>query len=350
MRNKSCSVEGVQLAFLFFEISAIIETLMEMIFLGTSSGIPTKNRNVSATVVKRQDNKRWYLVDCGEGTQHQILHTKLSLVHLSAILITHVHGDHCFGLPGLLASAAMAGRKKPLLIVAPQPIKAWLASCQAVSETYLPYELEFIDVLSQKAAIKLPDFSVKPWALSHRVPSFAYSFEERQMDQSLDTAKLLQAGIKPGPIWGQLQQQEHVVTPTGERLNSADYKLPVRKPRQVIIGGDNDRPDLLRDAVGQTDVLVHESTFTEAVASKVGPGPQHSCAKQVAQFAAEVGLPNLILTHFSARYQADGPPGSNLEELKQEARAHYSGNLFLANDFDRFRLSQAGELELVEDN
>ncbi|MCJ8299455.1 MAG: MBL fold metallo-hydrolase, partial [Pseudomonadales bacterium] len=78
---------------------------MELIFLGTSAGSPTKRRNVSACALRKFGAKRWYLIDCGEGTQQQILHTKLSLVLLEAIFITHVHGDHCYGLPGLLASA-----------------------------------------------------------------------------------------------------------------------------------------------------------------------------------------------------------------------------------------------------
>ncbi len=320
---------------------------MEMIFLGTSSGVPTRNRNVSATVIKRQDKKPWCLVDCGEGTQHQILHTKLSLVHLSAILITHVHGDHCYGLPGLLASAAMAGRKDPLIIMAPKAIKDWVASCQAVTETYLSYEIQFIDTALQDQPVDLPDFTVKPWPLSHRVPSFAYSFTERHIEQALDTEQLDRAGIKPGPIWGQLQQHEFVETATGARLRSADYKLPARKPRQVIIGGDNDSPDLLLPAVAGADLLVHESTYTEAVARRVGPGPQHSTAQQVAQFATRAGLKNLILTHFSARYQPDGPEGANILELEHEARAEYAGTLYLANDFDRFRLDKTGTLELM---
>ena len=83
---------------------------MELTFLGTSSGTPTRTRNVSAMAIKRANSKDWYLVDCGEGTQHQVLRTSLSLQRLRAIFITHVHGDHCYGLPGLLASAAMAGR------------------------------------------------------------------------------------------------------------------------------------------------------------------------------------------------------------------------------------------------
>jgi len=114
---------------------------MEIVFLGTSSGVPTKTRNVSATVVKRQDKKAWFLVDCGEGTQHQILHTKLALNHLSAIFITHVHGDHCFGLPGLLASASMSGRTEPITVIAPTEIKSFILSSQKVSDTFLTFEL-----------------------------------------------------------------------------------------------------------------------------------------------------------------------------------------------------------------
>ncbi|WP_089730915.1 MBL fold metallo-hydrolase [Modicisalibacter muralis] len=94
---------------------------MEIIFLGTSAGVPTQARNVSATAVKKRNAKGWYLVDCGEGTQQRVLHTKLSLNRLEAILITHTHGDHCYGLPGLLASASMAGRERSLTIAAPRP-------------------------------------------------------------------------------------------------------------------------------------------------------------------------------------------------------------------------------------
>ena len=90
---------------------------MELTFLGTSSGTPTRARNVSGVGLRHGGAKNWYLVDCGEGTQHQILRTRLSLVRLRAIFITHVHGDHCFGLPGLLGSAALAGRRDPLTIV-----------------------------------------------------------------------------------------------------------------------------------------------------------------------------------------------------------------------------------------
>ena len=115
-------------------------------FLGTSSGTPTKQRNVSAIAIKKANAKSWHLIDCGEGTQHQILHTHLSLNTLSSISITHIHGDHCYGLPGLLASAAMAGRTDPLLIIAPQGIQRFIETTCQLTELQLPYKINFLAV------------------------------------------------------------------------------------------------------------------------------------------------------------------------------------------------------------
>src|SRR5690606_26719888 len=111
---------------------------MNLIFLGTSAGMPTKFRNVTALAVQEDTGRAWYLVDCGEATQHQILRTKLSLNRLAAIFITHVHGDHCYGLPGLLASTGMSGRTEPLVIVAPAGIEDWINSTLQLTSLHLP--------------------------------------------------------------------------------------------------------------------------------------------------------------------------------------------------------------------
>ncbi|WP_223786744.1 ribonuclease Z [Marinicella meishanensis] len=317
---------------------------MEMIFLGTSSGTPTKERNVSALAIKMQQHKAWCLVDCGEGTQHQLLHTPLSLKHLAAICITHVHGDHCFGLPGLLASAAMAGRTEPMTVVAPAPIQTLIQTCQQVSDTHLPYAIEFQAVESLTGPLRLAHFEVTHHALSHRVPSFAYRFAEGQVARQLNVERLLADGIPQGPLWGQVQQGQPIKGPAGESVPAERYLLPARKPRAVVVGGDNDAPELLAAAVAGVDVLIHEATYTQAVAAQVGPGPQHSSAQQVAQFAALVGLPNLILTHFSARYSSDPDASSSIFEIAEEAQAHHQGPLFLAADFDHFLLNQEHEL------
>jgi len=317
---------------------------MELLFLGTSSGTPTKNRNVSATAIKAPNAKHWCLVDCGEGTQHQILRTRLSLNSLQAIFITHVHGDHSYGLPGLLASAAMAGRKDKLYLVGPPEIEAFIKAVCSLTELYLPYELVFID--SAKLNDCPPEdleLAVKAIKLSHRVPSHAFSFSYQSQERKLDIDKLKRAGIKPGPGWGELQKGRDIEQ-DGEQVCAGDYLLPMPKAQKIIICGDNDTPDLLADEIKSADVLVHEATYTYDIAQKVGAGPMHSSAKIVAEFAGKHQLENLVLTHFSARYQNDSSSSPSIWDIEQEARAYYGGNLLLASDFDSYKLDKRGVL------
>lgn len=324
---------------------------MEFQFLGTSSGTPTKTRNVSALALRAQNARQWHLVDCGEGTQHRILSTNLSLANLGAIFITHVHGDHCYGLPGLLASAGMQNRTERLYLAGPPTIKRFLDGVLQSTQLTLPYDIAFIDVESRPAISALADFQVQATALSHRVPTYAYSFSEQAVEARLDVAKLNSAHIPAGPLWGQIQQGEDALLPDGRAVHAEDYLLPPRKPRKIIVGGDNDTPGLLAHEAETADVLIHEATYTEDVLRKVGPAPQHSSAKRVAQFAREARIRNLVLTHFSPRYRDRdrkeeelSKDGLSLLDIEAEARAYYSGQLFLANDFERYCLSKDGVL------
>jgi ribonuclease Z len=128
-------------------------------------------------------------------------------------------------------------------------------------------------------------------------------------------------------------------------LRAADWLLAPRKARTIIVGGDNDDPGLLLDAARTADVLIHEATYTEEILQKVGPGPMHSSALRTARAAAAAGVPNLVLTHFSPRYQ-EGEGPLSLAALEAEARAAYRGKLFLARDFDRYVLERDGVCRL----
>lgn len=331
---------------------------MEFVFLGTSSGVPTLQRNVSGLVIKRRNSRSWCLVDCGEGTQHQLLRLPYSLVKLSCIFITHVHGDHCYGLPGLLATATMAGRTEPLTIVGPAGIKTFVLETMRSTDVRMSYELKFIDVAQGRETQVGQDFVVSSCPLSHRVPSYAYCFKEVDRTAKLDTQKLLDDGIPKGPLWGKIARREDVVLSSDEvlgdgdreniHINAEDYLLPTEPPQQVIVGGDNDTPELLANNALGVDVLIHEATYTQKVADKVGPGPQHSSAKQVAIFAEEVGIGNLVLTHFSARYhRPHQDSGDVIGDIESEASTHYSGRLFLAEDLNHYILD-AGTLTLSE--
>ena len=317
---------------------------MNLLFLGTSAGVPTKTRNVSGVALRESKGKGWYLIDCGEGTQHQVLHTKLSFHSLKAILITHVHGDHCYGLPGILASAGMGGRKAPLTIVAPAGIKAWLeATCEA-TQLCLPFALEFIDS-DKLPGVEFESIAVTTFRLSHRAPSYAYGFTETKVDAALDVDKLAQKGIPRGPLWGQLKQGFDVEF-EGERLKSHEFLIFKHKPRKVVIAGDNDQPDLLFEACTGAQVLVHEATYTEEMAAKASD-VGHSYAKLVAAFAESVQLPNLLLTHFSPRYQLNLHASPSIEEIRQEALRVYSGSLYLAQDFGEYTLDKSGQFSEV---
>ncbi len=318
---------------------------MDLLFLGTSSGIPTRARNVSGLAMLEDSGKGWYLIDCGEATQHQLLRTPLTLHGLRAICITHVHGDHCYGLPGLLASAGLARRREPLDIIAPEGIEDWLRATFAMSRTGLPFELRF-HATESLGQWRTPQVRVEVAALSHRVPSYGYSFTEARADPKLAIDRLERDNIPRGPLWGQLARGFDVEH-EGRRLRSETYLDFGRRPRRIVIGGDNDRPELLADTCRAAQVLVHEATYTQPAATAARDQFGHSTAAQVAAFAENVGLPNLVLTHFSARYQAKADGGFSIEDVRAEASAAYRGRLFLAQDFMRLHLDKDGELRPV---
>ncbi|PNK61362.1 ribonuclease Z [Psychrobacter sp. FDAARGOS_221] len=348
--------------------------MLQLTFLGTSAGIPTKHRNVTALAVecinpfasKRSQQsgskKPWVLIDCGEATQHQLLHTKLSGQQLAAVCITHVHGDHCYGLPGLLASLAMAGRTEPLTIIAPKAIEQFMSAIQQTTELYLPYAITYIateNLVAESGQSNQPvlfdlsathQLQIEVTKLSHRVDSYAYSLTQSVETIALDKDKLLASGIEPSPIWGQLQAGEDVITEEGQRLASVDFTLRKQQQLKIVVAGDNDSPNLLRQAVQGASLLVHEATYTQAVADKIamrvdGFDPMHTTAKSVAQFAQAVNLPHLIVTHFSARYQPYDDPDSkvsNMADIRQEVEKFYQGNVWLARDFAQFEVSADG--------
>ena len=316
---------------------------MNIVFLGTSAGVPTKTRNVTGLAVREERGNGWYLVDCGEGTQHQILHTNLSINALQAIFISHIHGDHCYGLPGILASAAMNGRKEPLKIMAPSGVREWVEATQQHTQLYLPYDIEFV-CTDDLPSVEFRKIRVETVALSHRVPSYAYCFTEKDINPRLDVEKLERYNIPRGPHWGQLQKGQDVEL-NGKLIHCEGYLLYDKNPQKIIVAGDNDQPELLAQISHGASVLVHEATYTKDLVEKSGNSYGHSYAELVATFAEQANIPNLVLTHFSPRYQANPNLSPSIADIYQEAKAHYSGNLFLANDLDEYQLNKSNELK-----
>ena len=363
--------------------------MLKLTFLGTSAGVPTKQRNVTALAIEclnpylsgaqqvnqpqnvnqNKKSRPWLLIDCGEGTQQQLLHTKLSLHQLAAICITHVHGDHCYGLPGLLASAAMSGRREPLTLIAPKAIATLLEAITLTTELYLPFALNFVaieEVLSEqsdtnKVNIRLSDqhqLDIDITPLAHRVASHAFGITQTIQHRTLDTDKLLAQGIPASALWGKLQQGQDVITEDGQQLCADDYVNDEVSRTRVVVAGDNDTPASLTAALVDTDLLVHEATYTHEVLTKIQAknpefDPMHSSAQLVADFVENSGVNNLILTHFSARYQSfDNPNGRtpNMEHIRLDAESVYKGNLWLAHDFAQYMVNGAVDLAGIKEN
>lgn len=326
---------------------------MKFTFLGTSSALPTKSRHTTALALAMPQSSHWSLIDCGEGTQHRILYTPLSLPRLNLVLITHLHGDHCYGLPGLLASRSMMqplkGEDHRLTLVGPKGLKPLLTAVLAHTQLNLDFPLEIVEIPSEGTRFETREFCVSAVPLSHTIDSFAYVIDEHPHPGKFDVTRALAAGIPPGPHYQQLKEGGTVTLEDGRQFHGQDFVGEPHPGQRVIVGGDNDKPELLSDHLAHASLLIHEATHTEETLRHTNLELKHSTAQRVAQVAQRGRLPNLILTHFSARFGDKGSTCRNtVQEIEEEARSVYSGRLFLADDFAQFELSRSGELKRLD--
>ncbi|AKG35062.1 ribonuclease Z [Paenibacillus durus] len=288
---------------------------MEIYFLGTNAGIPTVQRNVTSVVLRLLEERRsFWMFDCGEGTQHQILRSPLRLGKLEKLFITHLHGDHLFGLPGLLSSRGYQGGTAPLTVYGPPGLKAFLDISLSVSQSRIPYKLE---VAEHDGGLLFEDehFKVESALLEHRIDSYGYRVTEKDLPGSLNIELLKGYGLKPGPLYGVLKSGRDVTTEQGITIAAADVLSEPKRGRIVTVLGDT-RPcgnsiPLAREA----DVLIHEATFAHELA-KMAREYHHSTTVQAAEIAKEANARKLILTHFSSRYSSPEELGPLLEEAR----------------------------------
>jgi len=314
---------------------------MKFLFLGTSAGRPTRQRNVSALALSMENEEGWYLFDCGEATQHQILKSSLKSGGLKNIFITHLHGDHYYGLLGLIDSFKMDNRKDELNIYAPKGLRGFLNCALDISFEKLGYRLNITEFEAYEE-FRFGKFSIKVLPLYHSVESFAFYVKEYDKSNSLDEEKLKNDGLMPSELYGELKRSREVCV-DGKIYHPKDYFLEPIKGRQAVICGDNAKPEMLEKHIKGVDLLIHEATYTKEVYENLPVKVLHSTAYDVGKMAQKTGVKNLIVTHISPRYHDKGK--YPLKLLEDEIRQNFKGNFFIARDFDSFFLYRFGVLE-----
>ena len=306
---------------------------MQVTFLGTSSGVPTRARNVSAVAVRLAQRSELWLFDCGEGTQHQFLRSDLRLSQLRRIFITHMHGDHVFGLPGLLASLGLSGSSGGVDLYGPDPLESYLEGVLRTSSTRIGYPLEVHQVRNAAEADRIVfednDLTVRATPLHHRVPAYAYRIEEKPKPGRFDINKAREMAIPPGPVYASLKRGETVTLEDGRLIDGRALCGPERAGTSIVYCTDTVFCEAAVTLAKGADLLIHESTFSHAEADMAFQR-QHSTSTMAAQTAAEAGVSQLVLTHLSPRYA----PGNAVtaDDLLAEARAIFP-NTILAKDF-----------------
>jgi ribonuclease Z len=308
---------------------------MELTFLGTGAGMPAKERNVSAIALSLLEERgSVWLFDCGEATQHQILHTTIRPRRIEKIFITHLHGDHIFGLPGLLGSRSFQGGETPVTVYGPKGIKDYLEVSLKVSKTHLRYSLTVVEITDGEV-FEEDDFIVEACSLDHGIESFGYRIVEKDLPGSLLVTKLSDLGVKPGPLYKQLKKGETVTLEDGRVLNGNDFLGPSQPGRVICILGDTRYSETSILLAKNADVLVHEATFGSGE-DQLAFDYFHSTTQQAAKIAKLASVKKLLLNHISARYQ-----GEAAEQLKSEAEEIFP-YVEVTHDFFSTRIERNG--------
>ena len=298
--------------------------MLDILFLGTGASIPSRDRGMPCVAVRCGGDI--VLFDCGEGTQRQMMISPFSFMKIKGIFITHMHGDHFLGLPGLLQTMGLSGRKDKLRVYGPEGMSYALGAVLSACEGNIEYELEIADIRHGEV-MEFGGFAVSAFRTDHTVPSLGYKLSENDSPGRFNKEKAVKLGLRPGPEFSRLQAGETVrgVTP--------DMVLgPSRPGCSIVYSGDTSPCKELSDAASGADVLIHEATFS-GQESKLAADHKHSTFVQAAEAAEECGCRALFLVHISNRYEGR-------ESIEKEATAVF-GRTMIPNDMDVYKVSKS---------
>lgn len=307
---------------------------MKIIPLGTSSGKPTLRRNVSALAVVGEGE--WWLFDCGEATQMQIARAGLSPQKLVGIFISHLHGDHFNGLPGLLSSMALDNREKELTLVAPTGVGEFLEMTARLKICFVNFPLNLIEFnersfadKAEKLVYESPRFTVVTRPLDHRIFALGFRLEEKIKPGRFNLERARELGVPAGPLYSRLQAGKSVTLADGRVIDPSEV-LGEPRPGKVVSYCLDTRPCANAIKLSENaDWLIHEATYTDDHIEE-SHHFGHSTAVQAAEIAAKAKAKQLLLTHFSSRY-------TDVRPLVDQARAVFP-DTFAAEDLAEYEI------------
>ncbi len=304
-------------------------------FLGTSGSAPTARRAPAATLVRRGGER--LLVDCGEGTQRQLLRSDVGLVDLTEVFVTHFHADHYLGLPGMMKTFALRGREVPLTLYGPRGLRELLEAMRRIFGR-LTYPITVVE-LAPGDTLERDGFRVVPFPVAHGVPALGYAIVEDERPGRFDAARAEALGVPHGPERSALQRGERVTLPDGVTVTPEELLGPSRPGRRLVLTGDTGPAASVVEAAAGADLLVHEATFCADERDRARE-TGHSTAGEAALAAREAAVRMLALTHLSNRYF--GP------DVAQEAQELFPRTV-VPRDFDVIEIpfAERGEPRLI---
>lgn len=310
---------------------------MELMFLGTGAGMPSRTRHTSSILLNLVDERGTYwLFDCGEAMQHRLIETSYRPRRVEKIFITHLHGDHIYGLPGFLGSRSFLGGTDELTVYGPVGIKEYIQTSLRLSGTHLTYPLT-IQEIEPGVVFEDEQFLVEADFLEHVIPSFGYRIVQKDLPGTLLMDKVRELGVPKGPLLGRLKKGETILIDDGRIVKGQDVTSSPQRGLILSILGDTRFCEASIRLAKEADVVVHEATFDDTN-KKLAGAYGHSTFRQAATVAQRAGAKHLIATHISARFTKEDEP-------RLVAEMGDAGcPVFIAQDLQGYQLLRDGSI------
>ena len=286
--------------------------------LGCGSALPTTRHLATSQIVDLRD--KLYMIDCGEGTQVQMRRMRVRFGRLAHIFISHLHGDHCFGLPGLISTLGMLGRTGELVVHGPKEVETYLRPVMDLFCRGMEFEVRFNPVDTRSHSLVMEDRSLSVYSipLKHRIPTCGYLFAEKPKEAHIirEMTDFYQVPVR---CMKDIKQGQDYVTPEGEVVPNSRLTRPAAPPKRYAFCSDTAYNRSIIPIIEGADLLYHEATFAECDLARAKE-TFHSTARQAAEIARDAHVKRLVIGHYSARYE-------DLSELHREAEAGFPGTI-----------------------